>query len=185
MAEGTTGQNALDRASLLQMLVRAQDRTPRDLEFLYGKTYALLPVLLIPRFLEEDKPASQAVMNMLNIRYGLGVQDDLGNIKTWIAWGIISEAFVNFGMLGVAGMGLIMGTLCGMMTRLALASDAASLKAIFAVVSLGSFINLEYDFTYLCTILFQSFFVAVVMAAFAQMYSHSGASDESVRMGAR
>src|SRR5262249_41646336 len=61
--------SAIDRASLLQVLLTVQRLAPDHVPFLEGESYTLLPAMLIPRFLDPEKIASQAAMNTLNIRF--------------------------------------------------------------------------------------------------------------------
>lgn len=156
-AEDRGGQSVVERASLLQMLLLAQGQTPKPHPFLNGETYAFLLPMLVPRFLWPDKPVSQSAMNMLNLRYGLVTLDEYGRIRTAIGWGVIAEGYVNFGYLGVIGVGLLMGTFMGFMERRALGQHALSLPTLLAIITMTILINVEADLTYLLTILWQSF----------------------------
>ena len=70
----------------------------------------------VPRFIEADKPASQVGMDLLNIRYGLLTAE--GTATTAIGWGLVAEAYANFGLAGVAAIGIFMGILFGYAGRL-------------------------------------------------------------------
>ena len=157
LVEDRGGQSLIERSSLLQMLLRAQAETPQRLDYLYGATYALLPPMLVPRFLWPDKPVSQAAMNMLNLRYGLVALDQEGNIRTAIGWGVIAEAYINFSLSGVIGVGLLMGAFMGWIEGRSLGQPAVSLPTLLAIITMVTLINLEADLGYLITILFQSY----------------------------
>jgi hypothetical protein len=81
------GRAAMDRASLLQMLLRTQSLAPDIIEFLNGETYSLIPSTLVPRFISATKPASQMGMDMLNMHYGL-LSAQAAEV-TAIGWGLL------------------------------------------------------------------------------------------------
>ncbi len=160
LAAGTKGRSAFERASLIQILLRAQRLTPDHIDFMHGETYALLPGMLVPRFLSPRKIASQAGMDMLNIRYGfLSVE---GAAKTAIAWGLIAEAWANFGYAGQIAIGLIVGLLCGSLTRWSSGAPAVSRASLLSVTTMLSLINAS-DMASFVTSLWQST-VAVLIA---------------------
>lgn len=94
LGSGAERRSALDRTSLLPLLLRAQELTPQYVEYLRGETYALLPGMLIPRFLSPNKTKSQAGMDLLNIRYGFLMVE--GVASTAMRW-LVAEAWANFG----------------------------------------------------------------------------------------
>jgi hypothetical protein len=149
-----TGQSAVDRAALLFQLVEVQRLAPDIIPYVDGESYALLPQMLVPRFLEPDKIASQASMVLLNVHFGFQTTEDAG--VTAIGWGIIAEAFANFGMWGVFGAGLVYGTLCWLFTFWSAGSSPLSLRNLLAIVALGTFMNVEMDFPYLVSSLWQA-----------------------------
>jgi hypothetical protein len=151
---GRTEQNFIDRASLMYILLRVQHFTPDQIPFFDGKTYMLLPQFLVPRFLNPDKPTSQTALAMLNIRYGL--QTRVTSRSTTIGWGVISEAFANFGYNGVVGVALIYGALAGLFTRISVRASPLGLATLLSVAALITMINLEADLAYLLTNLFQA-----------------------------
>ncbi len=162
------GRSALDRASLLQILLRAQLLTPSNIDYLRGETYALLPGMLIPRFLNPGKTKSQAGMDMLNIRYGLLTVE--GTEKTAVGWGLISEGYANFGYLGVAGIGELVGLAAGWLTRWSARGSTVSVPTLLAVAALVGLINLEQDLSGLVTSLLQSVGAVFVFVAFLRLF---------------
>ena len=70
--------------------------------------------MLIPRFLDPEKIASQAAMNLLNIRYGLLTAEETQ--KTAAGWGLVAEAYANFGRLGVIGVGFVLDCCAGLLS---------------------------------------------------------------------
>jgi hypothetical protein len=157
---GTVRQDIFERASLLYLMLRVQRFSPDEIPFLNGETYALLPLYLIPRFLYPDKPTTQSGLSLLNVRYGL--QSTITTKSTTIGWGTISEGYANFGYEGVVVVALIYGALAGFFTRISFGKSALSLPTLLAVASLIIFINLEDDFAYLLTNLFQALIAATI-----------------------
>lgn len=96
-----------ERASLIQMLCLSVDQVPEVKPYLHGQSYVDIPALIIPRFMWPDKPSSL----MANIRLGMhfGLVDPDSPFKVSIAFGMISEAYLNFGFIGPPLLGLITG----------------------------------------------------------------------------
>jgi len=160
-------RSALDRASLLQILLKVERLTPESIDYLRGGTYALLPEVLLPRFLDPTKPKSQAGMDLLNIRYGiLSIE---GAEKTAVGWGLIAEAYANFGYGGVAAIAILVGLASGVVTRWSARGSAISLPTLVAVAVMISLVNLEQDLVSVVTSLLQSLvavFVFVLVLRF-------------------
>jgi hypothetical protein len=154
IASGENQQDIIDRASLLYMLLRVEQVTPEYIPYLGGETYALLPTYLVPRFLDPDKTFSQAGLALLNIRYGLQTREGVNT--TTIGWGIIAEAFANFGMIGVVGAGVLFGILSAIFTRYSTGAAPLSLPTLLSIAALVTLTNLEADFGYLVTNLWQA-----------------------------
>lgn len=157
---GAGGQDIVDRVSLLHMLLLVQRLTPDYIEFLEGESYALLPAMLVPRFLAPDKIASQAGMELLNIRYGIQTAEDAS--VTAIGWGLIPEAYANFGYLGVVGVALAMGAFAGALTRWSAGASVVSLPVLSTIAAMMNLINMEPDLAYLLTNLWQSFAAVLI-----------------------
>jgi hypothetical protein len=154
--------SAVDRASLSALLLRVQRLVPAYVPFLDGASYALLPQMLVPRFLDPDKIASQASMNLLNM--SAGFQTAEGASKTAIGWGLLAEAYFNYGYYGVIMVSLLFGLFCGFLERWTIGAQLFSLPCLVAVTALLQVIDLELDAAGLVTALFQS--VSAVSAVF-------------------
>lgn len=173
IASGGTQQDVIDRASLLYMLLNVQRLTPDTIPYLDGETYALLPTYLVPRFLDPDKTFSQAGLALLNIRYGIQTRE--GVATTTIGWGIISEAFANFGYVGVLGVGILFGALTGWFTRWSAGAPPLSLPALLSIVALITLTNLEVDLGYMLVNLWQA--LAATLMFFVPMRMLSAGSN--------
>jgi hypothetical protein len=168
ISTGDESEDLFSRARLLQLLLMAQERTPKEIEYLNGATYALLPAMLVPRFLAPDKLPSQAAMNLLNLRYGLVYQRDDGSIGTAIGWGMVAEGYANFGIWGIVAIGVITGLMMGAISYWSEGQSTSSAPTLFAILALSAFVTLETDFTYLCTILFQGMIVVLIFRVASQ-----------------
>ena len=112
----------LERTSLLHMVLAVQEATPSIIPYLEGGTYALLPSMLVPRFLEPEKTESQAGLNLLSVRYGRQRAED--TYKTTLGWGMVAEAYANYGNPAVIIVGALFGAFCGMLMRLSATAGA-------------------------------------------------------------
>lgn len=99
----------LDRASLLHILCLVVESNDRGLPHLNGETYGYIPPLFIPRFFWPDKPSGQITTKRLAIHYGL--QDESAAKTTSIGFGVLAEAYANFGYIGLVLLGLLIGWL--------------------------------------------------------------------------
>ncbi|HLN36302.1 MAG TPA: hypothetical protein VK337_00885 [Xanthobacteraceae bacterium] len=157
-ALGSRGQESpslLERTSLLHMVLAVQEATPSIIPYLEGGTYALLPSMLVPRFLEPDKTESQAGLNLLSVRYGRQRAED--TYKTTLGWGMIAEAYANYGNLAVIVVGALFGALCGMLMRLSATAAPLSLAMLMAIASTLALCNLELDVSSLVVSILQTY----------------------------
>jgi hypothetical protein len=151
---GGSYSSAIDRASLLQLLLQVQRLTPDYIAPLEGRSYAVLPQMLVPRFLDPDKVASQAAMNMLNVHFGFQTAE--GTRSTAVGWGLVAEAYANFGRLGVVGVALAFGLLTGFVERRSIGAPLISLPSLIAVIVMMELVNMEGDAAGIVSTLFQS-----------------------------
>lgn len=177
LSHGLAGQSPLDRASLLQMVLMVESRTPSQVDFLNGETYSYLPSILVPRFIDANKPASQIGMDLLNIRYGLLTVE--GVETTAIGWGLIAEAYANFGYSGVIGIALLLGAFCGLLQSWSAKASIVSIPTLIGVASMMTLINIEADFIQVCTTLLQSCVSVLIFSIFYRWF----AADQSLRSG--
>ncbi len=154
--------SVLERSSVVQMLLRVQSKTPSEKPYLYGQTYAIIPELLIPRVLYEDKVRSHEGTYMLSVHYGL--QTRKATLGTTIGFGLLPEAYANFGYFGVVGLAVLLGLGCGLVTRWSMHVPVASFRGLFALVTLSLAVQTEHTAGVLAASLFQS---AVVLLGFA------------------
>jgi hypothetical protein len=97
----------LERTSLMHILCLVVSYTPDRQDYLYGKTYTYVLPQLIPRLFWPDKPRSHIATYELGVYYGL--QDEEATNSTTIAFGLLTEAYANFGLIGSLLLGIFWG----------------------------------------------------------------------------
>jgi len=103
----TVSQKMLERTSLMHLLCLIIDNTPERQDYLYGATYRHVLPQLIPRFFWPEKPRSHVATYELGIYYGLQREEDTAT--TTIAFGLVTEAYANFGLFGAVLLGSFWG----------------------------------------------------------------------------
>jgi len=93
----------LDRTSLFHILCLVVSYTPERQPYLEGETYAFVPGQFIPSFFWKGKPPAHIATNTLSVYYGLQRMED--TVKTTIAFGLLTEAYANFGFFGICLLG--------------------------------------------------------------------------------
>ncbi len=103
----TAGTSIFARASLIQMLCLSIDNVPDRKPYLWGESYIDIPAQIIPRFLWPEKPSSLLSNVRLALYFNLVTVENTLTVS--IAFGTISEAYINFSFFGVVLLGLLMG----------------------------------------------------------------------------
>jgi hypothetical protein len=160
-------QSFIERSSLIQMLLLAQDKTPSLLPYLHGETYAILPQLLVPRIFDENKIIANEGTNILSIHYKLATRKS----NYVISWGLLAESYANFGLFGCGGLAIIIGIIYGKITRWSINAPILSAQSLFAV--LMTTYSLQTEFTagvYISSFFQSSIIVCIIILVF--MKSH-------------
>lgn len=132
-----------ERASVLQMLLLAQNKSPDTIPYLYGKTYSILPELLVPRILNPNKIWAQEGTSLLSIHYKLQTREQ--TLSTTIGWGLLAESYANFGVIGCAGLAIVLGTAYGRATRWSINAPILSVQSLFAVMMMSFAFQSEFS----------------------------------------
>lgn len=143
ITEEEEDDSILVRASLIQMLLYTQTRSPEHVPYLNGQTIFLIPKLLIPRVLWPDKPRTHEGQVILSIHYGR--QDYLATLTTYIEWGMLTEAYANYGYTGIILLGVSLGLLFGYITRLTVGAPITSLRFLVGVIFMVNGITATQD----------------------------------------
>jgi hypothetical protein len=171
MIYGAKNDFAVDRiGSMVPLLMLVQRLTPSQVPYLEGETYAYVPRLLVPRFIDPDKPSKQATLWLLNVRYGL--RSDEQEDETSIGWGILTEAYANFGYVGIVGVALLFGIGCGWIQAKSDGAPILSLPALAAIVVMLRLTDMEQDMTGLASSMFQGLVVVWALCLFVRLISN-------------
>lgn len=150
-----------ERVSLIQLLMLTQQKAPEDVPYLYGETYAVIPELLVPRFLAAEKLNAHEGNSLLNIYYGQ--QTRSGTETTTIGWGLLNESYANFGFYGCAGLAILMGAFYGFVARWSMSAPFLSSRSLFALLVVSFAFQVEFCMSVYVTSLFQSTVPLVVI----------------------
>jgi len=137
LASDVAGQSLVDRLDNFQNLTFIVDTFESGSSRpLYGKTYTLIPALLIPRFFWPDKPRTHEGQVMLNLNFGRQSSEE-ETFNTYIAWGLLPEAVGNFGCVGGACfLGLLAGFGCGLLETWSARKRVLSVEGLVAIALL-------------------------------------------------
>ncbi|MEM7554064.1 MAG: O-antigen polysaccharide polymerase Wzy [Cyanobacteria bacterium P01_A01_bin.84] len=161
--ESDEKESFLERSSIIQMLMLAQEKSPKSIPYLYGKTYSILPELLVPRVFNSNKITSHEGTILLNLHYKNQPDREAASITT-IGWGLLAESYANFGLLGCAGLGIISGFVYGKVTRWSINAPILSVQSLIAVIFMTFAFQSEWSAGVYVTALFQSIFVICAIA---------------------
>ncbi len=125
-----------ERGGNLHMLLLVQKKSPDEVPFLNGITYEPIPRLLIPRFIDDQKGISHAGNVMLTVNYGLQTLEQTAT--TSIGWGLVPEAYANFGYLGVVLLAVFLGGLYGFVAKTTVGVPMTSLRFVIGLLVLAA-----------------------------------------------
>ena len=156
----------LARVNNLQNLLFVIDAVETEhIPLLLGSTYTLIPPLLIPRILWPDKPRTHEGQVMLNVHFGR--QDLVSSFRTYIAWGLLPEAYGNFGTFwGAVILGVILGTFIAWVENASANKPVLSMEG-FLVFTL--FLNMASSFEMVASVLITSIFQSLIPVVLACM----------------
>ncbi|WP_088240461.1 hypothetical protein [Calothrix rhizosoleniae] len=157
-------QSFLERSSVIHLFLLAQDKSPESIPYLHGKTYAILPQLLVPRIFNPKKIRSHEGTYLLNIHYGLQTRE--ATYTTTIGWGLLAESYANFGLLGCTGLAIVLGTAYGKITRWSINAPILSTQSLFTVLFLAYAFQTEWSAGVYVAALAQSSVVIVGIVVF-------------------
>ena len=154
----------VNRSSVVQMLLKVQTETGTERPYLWGKTYFIIPQLLIPRFLNPNKIRGGEANHMLSVYYGL--QSYRQTIKTSIGWGLLQEAYANFGWLGCLVLGAFLGNLYGWITRWSMNASTLSFRFLVALIFMNLAFRAEITMGIFVSVIFQSLIILSAIRMF-------------------
>ena len=161
-----TKQTLLERINNLQNLLYVIDvMESRHIKPLDGATYTLIPPLLVPRILWPNKPRTHEGQILLNVHFGR--QDLNSTFETYIAWGLLPEAYGNFGpRVGGIVLGAFLGFSFAWLERFLARKLLLSMEGFLAfTVFLGMANSYEMVASVLVTSVFQACIPIVLASA--------------------
>jgi hypothetical protein len=165
-AKENKNQTLLDRIDNMQNLLFVIDAIETEhVSLLHGATYSLIPPLLVPRILWPDKPRSHEGQVMLNVHFGR--QDLYSTFATYIAWGLLPEAYGNFGpVMGAVFIGSLLGICFAWIENYTARKMFLSMEGLLSLSLLMSLMNsFEMVASVLVTAIFQSFVIVIAACA--------------------
>jgi hypothetical protein len=144
----------LERSSLLHMLCLVIANTPDKYDYLYGETYLQIPGQFVPRILWPEKPLGHISTYTLAIHYGL--QTEESTFKTTIAFGMLAEAYANFGLFGVGLFALFISALFNKFSAWSSESPILSYPGMIMVVLMAWSFQSELTLSIWLSSLFQA-----------------------------
>jgi len=159
-------QTLLDRIDNLENLLFVIDAMETErVTPLRGATYWLIPPLLVPRIFWPDKPRSHEGQVLLNVHFGR--QDLNSTFTTYIAWGLLPEAYGNFGpVTGAVGLGVFLGFLFAWIEKYTARKLLISCEGF---VCLSLLMNLINSFEMVASVLVTSVFQSLVIVVAASL----------------
>jgi hypothetical protein len=158
----SSGQSLLMRVNNLQNILYVIDRLDTGMvEPLRGRTYTLIPALLIPRILWPDKPRAHEGQVLLNVHFGRQALDS--TFVTYIAWGLLAEAYGNFGpLVGSLVVGFLLGWAFGVLEKKSSSKPILSLEGFIVFIV---FVSVANSFEMVSSVLITSTFQAIIPVA--------------------
>jgi hypothetical protein len=140
--EESEATSVFERAGNIHMLLRVQKMSPAEVPFLNGLTYEAIPSLLVPRFIHTDKGLAHAGNILLTVNYGVQSMEQATG-GTSIAWGLVAEAFANFGYIGVAALAVFLAAFYAFFSRMSVSVPLTSLRFVVGLLVMGAAVKAD------------------------------------------
>lgn len=151
----------IDRTSLFHLMCLVVSTTPAQQPFLDGETYRDIPAQFVPRIFWPEKPLGHVSTSKLAVYYGLQTEEE--TLKTTIGFGLLTEAYANFGFYGVAAVAAFLAVL---IRKLLLWSGGGSLftyGGLLLVVLLAWSFQVEFTLSIWLASLYQAVLAVLVI----------------------
>jgi hypothetical protein len=136
-----TRTSLFQRASLIHIVSYVVEVVPAQYPHFNGSTYSLIPPQIFPRFLWHGKPSPNDSVKRLSV--GLGLMTEEEAESTSIGFGLVAEAYVNFGFYSTALLGLALGWLLRWLALRTAVCGPLSLGGILRILALAWCLNTE------------------------------------------
>jgi hypothetical protein len=139
--EEDTHQSIFSRANTVYLLLQAQQMTPEEVPFLGGETYAIIPSALVPRLFNAEKASPHYSTALLNVHYGNQTWE--ATESTAIGWGLLNEAYANFGYASCVVVAVLLASFFGWVTWWCKGMPANSVAFLVGIYTLGFALQTE------------------------------------------
>jgi hypothetical protein len=153
-AKRDDGNQLIERTSLFHVMCLVVSLTPERLPYLEGETYAQIPGQFVPRPFWPEKPVGHISTYTLSVYYGLQRMEETE--KTTIGFGLLTEAYANFGFFGLGFIGAFFGILFKTISSRAAESPILSYGGMFMVVLMAWSFQTELTMSIWLSSLFQA-----------------------------
>jgi len=147
------------RTSLLHILCLVVYEAPDHRPFLAGETYKDIPGQLVPRLLWPAKPRGHVSTYRLAVHFGLQSEEETEH--TTIGFGMLSEAYANFGMLGAALLAIVMGSFYKKVQTATAESPLLSFGGLFLIILMAWSFQTEFTLSIWLSSMFQACIAAI------------------------
>lgn len=149
----------IERTSLFHILCLVAYQSPDRQPYLMGETYGNVLPQLIPRFFWSAKPRSHVSTYRLSTYYGL--QDEDATQTTTIAFGMLTEAYANFGLVGCILLGLVQGAVFKKLHTLSVQSPLFSFAGLMMILFTAWSFNSELTMAAWVSSLYQALIIVL------------------------
>ncbi len=159
----------LERSSLFHLMCLVVSITPDRQPYLWGETYRDVPGQLVPRFLWPDKPLAHVSTYRLAVYYGLQTEEDTRG--TTIGFGLLTEAYSNFGYAGLAVLGICFGALARIVETKAAGNSLLTYGGLLTVVLMAWSFQTEFTLSIWLGSLLQAVVAVLGISMFVRTFS--------------
>jgi hypothetical protein len=166
-------RSLVERASLMQLLLYEQTLSS-SVPFMFGETYSIVPQLLIPRILYPGRATTHEGTSRLNIHYGFQTREQTET--TTLGFGLLNEAYANFGLAGMAMLAIALGGFYGWIEGWAAVVPLLSVRGLFAITVASFSFQTEFAAGVYAAALLQATCGVLLLSAFTmQKRANAGA----------
>jgi hypothetical protein len=92
--------------------------------------------MLLPRIIDDEKGISHAGNQILSVNYGLVRAESVNTVS--IQWGLVPEAYANFGYLGVGALAVVLAAFYSYIARLTIGGPLTSLRFVIGLLIMAA-----------------------------------------------
>ena len=144
----------IERTSLLHILCLVVSNSPQPNPYLEGETYGHIPGQFVPRFFWPEKPPGHVSTSRLSVYYGLQTEEE--TTRTTIGFGMLAEAYANFGFFGVIGIAAFLAAFLKKIAGYAEGGPLLSYGGVFMVILLAWSFQVEFTLSLWLSSLYQA-----------------------------